>query len=263
MMNIEEYVRVSSPDQALEILQNEKGSAVLGGCGYLRMGKRHITKAIDLNGLGLSYIKEKNGEIEIGAMTSLRDIESSEITQRHFNGALSECMRNIVGVQLRNSLTIGGTVAGRYPFSDILPVLIALGAYAVFTGAGRILIEDYMNGKHLNDVLEKIIIPNTNQRAAFKSVRNSMVDYAMLNCAVSLDNGEYRVVVGARPQKAVRAVECEAFLNGSELTEETAEKAGRIAADELSFGDNVRASAVYRKAVCVTLVKRALVGGAE
>ncbi|PLX68923.1 MAG: 4-hydroxybenzoyl-CoA reductase [Denitrovibrio sp.] len=263
MMNIEEYVRVSSCSEAYEILNSVNGSAILGGCGYLRMGNRAISKGIDLSLLGLNQIIETDSDIEIGAMTSLRDIETNPILKNNFNGSLCDCMENIVGIQLRSIVTIGGTVAGRYPFSDVLPVLMALGADVVLTGAGRVSLEDFMDGKHKSDVVEKIIIPKTSERVAYKSVRNSLVDYAILNCVIALSDGEYKVVVGARPQKAIRATKCEAFLKGKELTEEIAEEAAKIVADELSFGDNVRGSAEYRKAVCVTLIKRALVGGAE
>ncbi len=90
------------------------------------------------------------------------------------------------------------------------------------------------------------------------------MDYAILNCSVALADDGYKVVVGgARPQKAVRALKCEEYLKDKTLTEEVAEDAARIAADDLSFGDNLRGSAEYRKAICFTLIKRALVGGAE
>ncbi len=156
MMHIEEYVRVSSCSEALDILNSVEGSAVLGGCGYLRMGgKRNISKGIDLSLLELSYIDETDSYIEIGAMTPLRDIEVSPVFRNNFNGALCDCMENIVGIQLRSIVTIGGTIAGRYPFSDVLPVLIALGADIILTGAGRVSLEDFMEGKHKSDIVEK------------------------------------------------------------------------------------------------------------
>jgi CO/xanthine dehydrogenase FAD-binding subunit len=40
--------------------------------------------------------------------------------------------------------------------------------------------------------------------------------------------------------------------------EEGAMKAGQIAAGELSFGDDLRAGAEYRRAVCPVLVARAI-----
>lgn len=256
MMNIEKYALVSSMEEALSILKNENGSCVLGGCGYLRMGKKKITTAIDLSKLNLSYINEESDRIEIGAMTPLRDIETSRLLEKTFGPALRLCTEGIVGVQLRNTVTIGGTAAGRYPFSDVIPVLMALGADVHFTENQSIGIEAYMNGKSVKDIITKITIPKDGQTAYFTSVRNSNTDYAVLNCAVGLKQGEYSIYVGGRPQKALKAEEAERIINnGRSLAE-----AGEAAANELSFGDNTRGSAEYRKAICKTLVKRAIEG---
>ena len=256
MMNIEKYVRVSSLKEAHGILKNEKGACVLGGCGYLRMGRKKITTAIDLTDLDLSYIKETSNAIDIGSMTPLRDIETSGILEDTFGSALRECTEGIVGVQLRNVVTIGGTVAGRYPFSDVIPVLMALDARVHISESETMDIEKYMNDKSTKGIITKISIPKEGQLAHFASVRNSETDYAVLNCAVSLKRGEYSIFVGARPQRAVRAVEAEKIINSGRSLEE----AGIAAANELTFGDNTRGSATYRKALCKTLVKRALEG---
>jgi CO/xanthine dehydrogenase FAD-binding subunit len=54
----------------------------------------------------------------------------------------------------------------------------------------------------------------------------------------------------------VRAVEAEKIINSGR----SLEQAGAAAAEELTFGDNTRGSAAYRKALCKTLVKRAIEG---
>ncbi|XOB66105.1 FAD binding domain-containing protein [Deferribacteres bacterium DY0037] len=253
MMNIDRYVRVSSLSEASDILRKDKAACILGGCGYLRLGRKKISTAIDLSLLSLSYITETPTTIEIGAMTPLRDIETSSLLERTYGSALRKSTEGIVGVQLRNVVTLGGTVAGRYPFSDILPVLMALETNIHFAESGKISLEKYMTEKAIRDVVEKISIPKNGQKAGFASMRHSETDYAILNAAVGIKNGDYKIFVGARPQKAVRAPEAEDVLNSGRSFEDT----GRAAAAELTFGDNTRGSADYRKAICKAIVQRA------
>lgn len=258
MMNIEKYMFAKNLDEAYQTLKETEGSTVLGGCGYLRMGNRRITTAIDLSGLDLDFINETDDELEIGAMTSLRLLETSEITKRLFGGVLSECVKDIVGVQLRNAVTVGGTFGGRYPFSDVLTAFMSLDTYVCFADSGKIALVDYMEGKPVKDIIEKIIVKKDGRNAVFKSVRNSKTDYAILNVAVSAVGNKYNVVVGARPAKAVRCYECETFLDSCELDEKAASEAGKIVSGSVSFGENFRSGAEYRKAVSGVLVKRAL-----
>lgn len=48
------------------------------------------------------------------------------------------------------------------------------------------------------------------------------------------------------------------YINNVDITEETAKKAGEIAAEELHFGSNNRGSGEYRKELSKVLVKRAI-----
>ena len=95
------------------------------------MKMTHITKRtiVDLSGLGLDAIEEKEGEFSIGCMCSLRQLETHEGLNRYFDGIFRECTRNIVGVQMRNCATVGGSIFARFGFSDILTCLLALDAY--------------------------------------------------------------------------------------------------------------------------------------
>lgn len=258
MLQIDNYLYASDLKEAYTTLHSVAGSAVLGGCGYLRLGTRKITTAIDLSRLGLDFIRETDGVVEIGAMTSLRTIETNRSTSSLWCGVLESAVRNIVGVQLRNCVTIGGTVAGRYPFSDPITALLALDATLVFHQHGQILLEEYLKGKGCRDILEKVIIPKDGRLAAFNSLRKVKSDYAVLNVAVAKNIESYRIVVGSRPGRAMHVPAAVSYLQKHGLDTKTALEAGRIAAENLQFGDNPRGSGEYRKAVCPILVQRAL-----
>ena len=258
MLEIENYLHAASLEEAYETLQTVKGATVLGGCGYLRLGARKIGTAIDLSQLQISGIQEVGETVEIGAMTTLRDVETSPIIRSLSNGLLSRSVENIVGVQLRNCVTLGGSVAGRYPFSDPITALMAMDAQLVFHHHGQISLQTYLEGKGLKDILVKIVLPKDDRYGAFQSIRKSATDYAVLNVAATRVENSFRVVVGSRPGKAMNVSEVTDYLAVEGLNEETAAQAGLLAAERLKFGDNPRGSGAYRKAICPVLVKRAL-----
>ncbi len=90
------------------------------------MGNRNVTTAIDLSGLGLDTITETEEEFVIGCMTPLRDLELHEGLHAYTHGAMKESLRHIVGVQFRNCATVGGSIWGRFGFSDVLTMFLAL-----------------------------------------------------------------------------------------------------------------------------------------
>lgn len=65
MLNIREYVKVQSLEEAYELNQ-KRTNKVIGGMLWMKMGSRNIQKAIDLSGLGLDKIEETEEEFRIG-----------------------------------------------------------------------------------------------------------------------------------------------------------------------------------------------------
>ncbi|BHH84699.1 FAD binding domain-containing protein [Desulforhopalus sp. 52FAK] len=263
MLEIENIIFPSSLDEALATLREVSGSVVLGGCGYLRLGSRKIGTAIDLSKLGLDEITQTENGIEIGAMVSLRELEINPLITGYGRGLLARSVENIVGIQLRKCVTLGGSVAGRYPFSDPITALLALDAQLLFHGQGMVFLKDYLEAKGVRDILTKIILPKNSVLAAFTSVRKSATDYAVLNCAVAKDEEGYRIVVGSRPSRAVRVDSAEHYLAENGITTESAKEAGKIAVETIQFGDNPRGSAEYRKKICPVLIERALLEVAD
>lgn len=260
MLNIDKFISPSDLNEAYQILQSCQDAVLLGGCGYLRLADRKIGTAIDLSPLGLDYIRESDGGISIGAMTSLRSIETHPLSCSLGTGVLPAAVKDIVGVQLRQAATIGGSVAGRYPFSDPIVALLALDAQLVFHANGRVRLEDYLTGKQLRDILIEIIVPNNNCLAAFCSLRKAKTDYSVLNVAVAKSDDDFRIVVGSRPARAVRVNTAEQYLKEYGLNSETLTEVGSMVAETLTFGSNPRASSEYRKAICPILIQRALTG---
>ncbi len=259
MLEIDHYIAARNLEEAYNVLQSQPGATILGGCGYIRLGSRKIKTAIDLAGLDLNFIRETDQSIEIGAMTPLRQLERSTTILHFADGLLSESVKNIVGVQLRSCVTLGGSVAGRFPFSDPIAALLALDAQVEFYKFGTIALQQFINGKAIRDILTKIIIPKRDVRGAFQSMRKIASDYPILNVAVTKSATGYRVVVGSRPGKATLVEEAARYLKENQLNAETIKEAGKLTAQSITFGNNSRGSREYRQAICPVLVSRALI----
>lgn len=265
MITIQNYVKAESLEQAWQL--NQKRSArVMGGMMWMRLSHRRVQTVIDLSGLGLDKIEETEDEFRIGCMTTLRDLEQHPGLAEFTQGAMRESVRHIVGVQFRNMATAGGSIFGRYGFSDVLTMFLALDAGVELYKGGIVPMHEFAAMKKDNDILVRIIVKKDGCRVAYQSQRNTQTDFPVLTCAVSAAQGRpARAVIGARPGRAV-VVEDEKGILAGGITEESARKFGEYISSEVTFGSNMRASAQYRSMIAEVLVKRAclaLEGGAS
>lgn len=255
MITINQYLLATSLEEAYTTLMAHKKNTIIGGMLWLKMGTKNIHTAIDLSGLGLNQIEETEAYITIGCMTSLRQIETSTLLKQHFNGVLSECVKPIVGTQFRNCATLGGSVYGRFGFSDVLTALLALDSYVELYKGGIMPLETFINSKREKDILIKVMIRKNNQRASYQTLRNSATDFPVLAVCVGASEEGMRIAVGARPHKAKLAHEASTLLKqNKDAIEEACEKV----VETLDFGSNLRASKDYREYLAKVLVERAI-----
>ncbi|MDD6340492.1 MAG: FAD binding domain-containing protein [Butyrivibrio sp.] len=248
MLKIKQFVKVSSIEEAYELNQ-QKNNIVIGGMLWLKMQDRIINTAIDMSGLGLDKIEENDAEFRLGAMVTLRDMETHKSINEYFGNAICDAVKNIVGVQFRNLATVGGSVFGRYGFSDVLTVLMALNAKVELYSQGIMSIEEFAAKPYDNDILLHVIIPKENRKARYSSVRNQSTDFPVITCGVSASQDDYRIVIGARPARAV-AFSFERNTKLQEMLDEIDKK--------LVTESNNRADADYRHRVALVLARRSL-----
>jgi len=258
-MNIQQLVLAQTIEEAYEAVK-ERGATILGGATWLRITAKHLEYAVDLTSLGLSYIREAGDRIEIGAATTLRSLETDSLLADRYGSLFARTLGHIVGVQLRNLSTLGGSLAGRYGFSDVGTLFLALGAQLDMYPAGLMNLEDYMastdHGPHL---IRSVSIPAQKVPAAFQTIRITHSDFPMLNAAAAFTGHGWRIAVGARPGRAQLAKAAMQILGRKAQPEpDLIAEAARLSAEELSFGKDIRADGEYRKSVCSVLVRRAL-----
>lgn len=258
MLRIQSWLQPETVEEAYAALIENRNNAVLGGCAFLKMGSKAINKGIDLTKLNLGYVEERNGFIEIGAMASLRDIETHDLLQERFSGAIPKALQSIVGVQFRNTVTVGASVFSQYGFSDLITVLLVLDTEVELYKGGRMPLAEFLVKSREKDILTRLFLRSTEAKASYGSLRNSFSDFSVLNAAVSEREGQWKIAVGARPMTARLAKAASLSLCSSTQTEAQVNQAAVMASDELTFGTNMRASAEYRKAMSAVLVRRAI-----
>ncbi len=245
MITIQKYVRAQSLEEAWQLNQS-KLNRVLGGMLWLRLGSGNVNTAIDLCDLGLNTIEETDETFSIGAMVTLRDLECHENLNAYTNNSVRNAVKDIVGVQFRNMATVGGSIWGRFGFSDVLTVFLALDSYVELYKGGIVPLEQFVNMKKDNDILVRLIVKKTPCKAVYSSVRNQRTDFPVLACAVTCMNGEYRAALGARPGRAML------------IRSDKAEGFAAYAAENVPTQGNLRGSAAYRSHLIKVLVERAV-----
>lgn len=257
MFTAKNYSFAAAVEEAYETLHKNKANQILGGCCWLPLGKKRIWTAIDLTRLGLDKIEETQDWVELGAMVTLRQLELHPGLDRLTQGAMAESVRHIVGVQFRNLATVGGSVFGRFGFSDVLTLLLALEARVVLYHGGKQSLADFAAAPRQRDILTHVIIPKEDRRVVYLSQRNTATDFPVLTCALSRREGRTLCAVGARPGRAEPFEDGQGLLAGG-ITPEGAQAFAREAAGRFRFGSNLRGSAQYRQEICQVLVRRGL-----
>lgn len=242
LLTIKDYVKVSSLEEAYTLNQ-KKSAKVLGGTLWMKMGNRNIQTAIDLSKLGLDKIEETEDEFKIGGMVTLRQIEKHAGLNAYTDGAVRECVRHIVGTQFRNCATVGGSIFGRFGFSDVLTCFLAMDAYVELYPTGIMPLEDFAKSGYRDEIFVSLIVKKKDMKIAYETLRNEATDFPVLAVAVAKWDEKYHVSVGARPAKAAL------------VTEDTLEDYKAVAA-KFTYGSNLRGSAEYRQYLAGVLVKR-------
>lgn len=253
MLRYMKLLQPTTPEEAYDLAVKNKLAPLLAGGCWLRLGKRRWPSVIDLSGLPLRYIKETDTEFCIGAMATQGDVERYPAFQDWNGGILITTVQSILGVQFRNIATMGGSVAARFGFSDILPTLAALKAKVVLYKGGTMGILEYLTYTE-RDVLLEIRIPKATVPVATIALRKSVSDFPFLTGSMRKDETGYHVYIGCRPAQICEAVKAGQILTTGGLDAVTA--AGEAAAQEVSFQTNSHASATYRAAMAKVLVKR-------
>ncbi len=257
MLNFTNYVRAQSLEEAYELCQ-KRNNIVLGGMLWLKMQNRTVNTVIDLCDLGLNTIEETKEHFSIGAMVSLRALETHDGLQKLTQGAMADAVKHIVGVQFRNVATLGGSLYGRFGFSDVLTLFQVLDAKVELYHHGLMSVAEFAAmPRSTRDILVRVLVPKTYQKVVYISERVTATDFPSLTCAVAERGDTYICAVGATPFPATVFTDERGILQEG-ISQESADAFGADIAERIHFGNNIYCSATYRKRICAVLVRRAL-----
>lgn len=248
MFKAKEYVRVRSLQEAYDLNQ-KRSSLVVGGMMWLKMENINKQTVIDLSGLGLNTIEETPDGFSIGAMCTLRQLETHAGLNSCFQDVWKECTRHIVGVQFRNMATVGGSIYGRYGFSDILTCMMALDTCVELYHGGIVSLETFSRMPYDNDILVRIFIKKDGRKVGYASQRMTKTDFPLIACAVAKTEDNWHICIGARPSRA--GLVTLPLDSGDDISRLAKEAAGQF-----RYGTNLRGSKEYRSEIAKILTGR-------
>ena len=225
---------------------------------------------------GLGYINSENNMLRIGGLTSLAELERADRRDPYLK-TLADVARLMCTVQTRTIATIGGNLCNASPAGDLIPTLIAMGAYLNLvgeTGSRELPLEQLMlnPGKtslqHSELVTEICIsLPAQARASSYRRIDRTVVDIALVSAAgaITLDSNdmvdEVTIAMGAVAPTVIRSARAEAMVKGVALAaidDDFMHRVGDAAAEDATPITDVRASADYRSAMVKVLVRRVL-----
>ena len=263
LKNVKSCFTPNSIQEAIDILKKSDGKAALvgGGLDITVFPNTIIEQFIFLNKLGLTYIREDEENIKIGATSTITDIAKAPVMQNYLKGSVKIALAEIASELLRNQITIGGSIARHHFYSDIIPTLYALRA-TIMVSDGELIEGFFVDDFYRNDLkalMETCIVVGVHlnkyddsfQFGSKRFVRNA-TDIALLNMAIFAQIEEdiikdVSISVGSRPGPAYRFEQGEAFLRGEKLTEVLAKDFESFTKSNVDVAKDMRLSKEYRQ----------------
>jgi aerobic carbon-monoxide dehydrogenase medium subunit len=272
-----EYERAVTVDGVIASLQRVGSGAriIAGGHSLIPMMKLRLAipeHLIDINDLDeLSYIRQQDGEIKIGALTRHAELLESEVLARELP-VFRDAEEVIADPVVRNRGTIGGSLCQADPAEDLSAVCSALKASVVIKGAGgerTVSMSDFHVGPYMTavgdaEILTEVRIPlRPGAGSAHEKVERRAGDFAIAaaSAAVWIDGGtivDAGIALAAVAPVTVDVTRAQELLRGKSAADELFEQAGQIAAEDCSPMPDGRGPVDYKRHLAGVLTKRAL-----
>ena len=277
-----DYSAPRTLDEALAILgeAGAEGRVLAGGQSLIPMMKLGLAAPghlIDINGLSeLSYIRESNGYLAVGALARHADAAASDLV-KNANGAMAAAAPWVSDPLVRNRGTLCGSVAHCDPEGDWNSVMLAVGASVVVRSAARkrrdrervIPISDFLTGPFTNslrsgELVAEVRVPKHKNASGgtYLKLERKIGDYATVGVATHLvldragKVAEAGLALTSVHHHNLKVTEAEAMMAGQtpgpELFAEAAETAARSCEPE----SDVRGPAAYKRAVVAEYTRR-------
>ena len=279
-----DYFAPATVEEAVALLEQngEEAKVLAGGQSLVPLLNFRLVRPkalIDINGIpGLSYLKEDNGRLRIGALTRHRAVEHSPLVQQK-HGLLFEAVKLIGHPAIRTRGTVGGSIAHADPTAE-LPTLLTLleGEVQAAGPQGRrtikwqdFFVSYFATALEPGEICTEVVLPFPSPTAgwAFEEFCRRHGDFGLVGVAALIESDgknrctEARLAIAGVGPMPVRATAAEQFLKGQELTADAFEQAGQRVAEQIEPDSDLHASAEYRRHLAAVITARALARARE
>lgn len=238
------------------------GTDLLVGMEYEKVEPKAI---LDLKALSseLSYIREQDGKLKIGSMTTISQLVRSDYLKGKYP-FLVDAASVLGSWQIRSTATVGGNLCNGAPSAELTPCFLILNADVVVAsveGEQTIPMEKFLLGPGKVDlkpgqILKEIVISEQDTQLkggyACRKLRRSM-DVAIVNMAAAVKLNQQgivedaRIALGAVAPVAFRVAQAETALTGKPFDQDSIENAVDICVKEAKPIDDIRSTAEYRR----------------
>jgi len=277
-----DYIRPASASEVTKLLLKSNGDARLfmGGTDvFVRMrdgffAPKSLIDVKRLPGMTDITFTKRNG-LSIGAGVDMNTIARHPAVIENYP-LLVQAIESVASYQLRTRATMGGNLCNASPAADTAPAALVLGANLVLHGrrGERVVpIDEFFLGPGKSAIkpgefLLRIEIPQPPKGTVGKYLklgRNAHGDLAIVGVAVlgypdkkAKSGFSFRIALASVAPTPIRVPNAEAILSASPITPDVIQAAAIAAMETAKPIDDVRSSAVYRKAMVRALTKRAV-----
>jgi len=260
------YVRPGDLDEAVQALGRwrEDARILAGGQSLVPMMNFRLVEAkalIDISGIvPLAYVRERNGEIEIGASTTQAQFMASpQLAERA--PLLSAAMPHVGHFQTRSRGTVCGSIAHSDPSSELPLCLATLGGSVVLrspSGTRVLAARDFQTGmlstaRRPEEVIAAVRFPTRAPGTgyAFAEMAQRHGDFAICAVAAVVSASSIRLGVGGVADRPT-------VRDWSGLADGELDDALNDFAWDLGGTDDAHATATYRRELVRRLGRRVI-----
>lgn len=266
-----EYQKAKNVKEVISALS--AGAKILAGGHSLipamKLRLNQPKKLIDITSIPeLKGIKEKNGEIIIGAASTHQEISVHDLIRNKLPFFIEGALM-IGDLQVRNCGTIGGSLAHADPSSDWPAMVLAADAVIDVDGIGgnrSIKAENFFTG-FFSTVLKKdeiitairIPVPVEGTKSVYLKFRHPASRFAVVGCAVVRSpDGKTKIAFTGVADTPFRDTAVEKAASGKELDDAGINAVTDSALKDVNILSDHFASEEYRKHLAKVYLKRAL-----
>jgi CO/xanthine dehydrogenase FAD-binding subunit len=273
-----EYRLADSVETAVAALAEAGGEAkvLAGGQSLVPMLNFRLLRPailVDINRVpGLSYIRDDIDAIRVGALTRHYQLETSPVIADHLP-VLRAAMAHVAHLAIRNRGTIGGSLTHADPAAELPMMALLLDAtLGIASPRGRrtVAARDFFLGAlsvalEADELVTEVVFPKLPPDTGwgFEEISRRHGDFALAAVAATLTLADgkiaqARIAIAGADERAVRASEAEALLQGKSLDGELRDAACESARACVTPNTDLHASSDYRRHLVGVLTGKAL-----